>query len=161
MSQPAIQLGHLSDFSKNDRYLLTLRSLSSSAPTERQVVLFRLARQGSDHFYAIESECPHAGGPMKDAELAFGDQATGDIEDIHDDIVAVCPWHGYDFSLTTGESSTGFRACTWSVHVEDNAVVMEGPENSGDWQIVSIEPVSEGGSGPNASRRVLICQRCP
>lgn len=57
----------------------------------------------------------------------------------------------------TGESSTGFRACTWKVVVRQSPaaisigtedlnkmVVMEGPEGSGDWQVVSVDGVSEG-----------------
>lgn len=92
---------------------------------------------------------------MKDSELEYGNQETGDIEDIHDDIVAICPWHGFDFNLVTGESSTGFRACTWRVQVEQESkqVMMEGPENSGDWHVLSIEPVSEGMRSTVRARR--------
>lgn len=92
---PTFSLGPLANFLDNDRYLLTLKKAADSK--ERQVVLFRLARQGKDTFYAIESECPHANGPMIDAELEYGDRDIEDIEDVVDSVVAVCPWHGYDF----------------------------------------------------------------
>ena len=145
-----IELGPLSSFLSHERHLLTLRSLSSTLATERQVVVFRLApRSANDesyHWYAIESECPHAGAPMKDAELVFGDGDIEDMEDMFDEVVAVCPTHSYDFNLRTGESSTGYRACTWRVHVdvEDETVMLDGPEESGDWEVVDCQPVSEG-----------------
>ena len=152
MSTLAVRLGALEDFTSSDRYLLTLLSLSSSQPSERQIVLFRLARMGIDRFYAIESECPHAGGPMLDAEVVAEEPETDDIEELFDNVVAVCPWHSYDFNLITGESSTGFHACTWRAFVDEGpdgtrAVFLEGPESSGDWLVRSIEGVSESELG--------------
>lgn len=140
MSQDSHSLGRLSEYAGHDRYVLTFKNNSSSISEERQIVLFRLARQGKDNFYAIESECPHAGGPMKDAEIEIGD-----IEDFGEEtVIAVCPWHGYDFDLRTGESSTGMVACTWNVSVEDDdKIVMSGPLDPTVWTFISAEPVSE------------------
>lgn len=169
MSTLAVRLGALEDFTSGDRYLLTLLSLSSSQQSERQIVLFRLARMGIDRFYAIESECPHAGGPMLDAEVVAEEPETDDIEDLFDNVVAVCPWHSYDFNLITGESSTGFHACTWRAFVDEGpdgtrAVFLEGPESSGDWLVKSIEGVSEsewdisGNSAPTID--VMLARIC-
>lgn len=133
-------LGHLSDYTSHDRYVLTFKNNSSTLGEERQIVLFRLARQGKNQFYAIESECPHAGAPMKDAELEIGD-----IEDFGEEsVIAVCPWHGYDFDLKTGESSTGMTACTWTVCVgDDGMIIMSGPLDPSVWSFLKSEAVSE------------------
>jgi nitrite reductase (NADH) small subunit len=42
------------------------------------------------HFFAIDSTCPHRGGPLGEGEL----QGTA----------LTCPWHGWQFDLTTGRS---------------------------------------------------------
>lgn len=52
-----------------------------------------------DKFYAIDARCSHEGGPL--------DQ--GDIEELGDKLLIVCPWHSFDFDLKNGESSTGLR----------------------------------------------------
>lgn len=44
-------------------------------------------------YYALDGVCPHAGGPLGDGFL------TG--------TVVTCPWHGWQFDVTTG-------ACTFS-----------------------------------------------
>ncbi|KAK9899114.1 DUF455-domain-containing protein [Cystobasidium minutum MCA 4210] len=141
-------LGPLSKYTAHDRYVLTFKNNASSVSEEREIVLFRLARQGKDNFYAIESECPHAGGPMKDAELEIGD-----IEDFGEEsVIAVCPWHGYDFDLRTGESSTGMKACTWNVSVAGmDQIVMSGPLDPSVWALISAEPVSEAFAEPAPS----------
>ena len=68
----------------------------------------------SGQFYAIDSSCPHEGGPLD----------LGDIEDITGagDLAVICPWHYYDFNLKTGESETGLRTNTYEVRVVDGRV---------------------------------------
>ena len=43
-------------------------------------------------YYAFGAECPHAGGPLDE----------GDVEGN----IVVCPWHGAEFDMTTGEALT-------------------------------------------------------
>ena len=43
-------------------------------------------------FHAIDNECPHRGGPL----------AEGEIEGC----IVTCPWHGWQFDVTSGESIT-------------------------------------------------------
>lgn len=38
---------------------------------------------------AVQSECPHNGGPICEGELSGG--------------ILSCPWHGYNFNVHTGE----------------------------------------------------------
>ncbi|XP_076441288.1 Rieske domain-containing protein-like isoform X2 [Babylonia areolata] len=44
------------------------------------------------HFYALDSFCYHAGGPLHE----------GDIEDLGMDSCVVCPWHKYKICLDNG-----------------------------------------------------------
>jgi nitrite reductase/ring-hydroxylating ferredoxin subunit len=69
--------GSLSAFSASDRL--------AAAVNGTHVVVFKLA--GS--FVATPAICPHAGGPLCDATIE-GESLS-------------CAWHGYNFSLRTGE----------------------------------------------------------
>ncbi|PYM78652.1 MAG: hypothetical protein DME13_28425 [Candidatus Rokuibacteriota bacterium] len=44
---------------------------------------------GSGRFYAVSALCPHEEGPLADGWI------EGDA--------VVCPWHGFDFDLATGQ----------------------------------------------------------
>jgi nitrite reductase (NADH) small subunit len=79
MSEPEgfHRAGSLSAFADSDRF--------SAAVNGKAVVVFKLA--GS--FIATPAICPHAGGPLCDAVL--------DGESLS------CAWHGYNFSLRSGE----------------------------------------------------------
>lgn len=120
------------------RFLVTLRS--KLRPSDyHSIVIFRLASSDANDYqlYAMESTCPHLGADMGHA----------DIEDSDMGLVAVCPWHRYDFDLRTGKSDTGLKACTFSVKVEPSSegstVWVEAP-GAGEWDVVELRPVSEG-----------------
>lgn len=72
----------------------------------RAVVLVRI----DDTVHAIDSTCPHAGGPLGEGEL-YGTQLT-------------CPWHGWAFDVVTGASSVDAASCveTFDVRIEGNDV---------------------------------------
>ncbi|KAI0024002.1 hypothetical protein F4780DRAFT_768981 [Xylariomycetidae sp. FL0641] len=122
---------------------LTSSRYSISLSNGKRLVLFRLPKIDRPHapalqdaegwmYYAMEAECPHAGGPMKDAHI--------DIED--SSYIASCPWHAYDFNVETGESSYGVKACTFPIVLHDGHVTLHFPEAK-DVRLSSIEPVSE------------------
>jgi len=95
--------------------------------------------------YAMEATCPHLGADMSHAE----------IEECDTGLVAVCPWHRYDFDLRTGASETGLKACTYAVNVRrddsgNEAVWVETPENGTKWRLVELRPVSEEFADPPA-----------
>lgn len=46
-----------------------------------------LFRRG-DQIYALDGICPHAGGPLAEGRM------TGEV--------VTCPWHGWQFDVTTG-----------------------------------------------------------
>ncbi|KAJ5145938.1 uncharacterized protein N7515_000502 [Penicillium bovifimosum] len=132
-----INCGKLSDFIQA-RYVVRLT-------TGKKVVLFRLptidktslkANETNDgwSYYAMEAECPHAGGPMADSSVDIEDSAY----------VVSCPWHAYDFNVETGESSVGIKACTFPVDVRGEFLALDFPaEDGGSVGLASVEPVSE------------------
>ncbi|ESK83010.1 rieske [Moniliophthora roreri MCA 2997] len=100
------------------------------------------ARAAQHQLYVMESTCPHLGAEMSHA----------DIEEYEDTMVAVCPWHRYDFDLKTGKSETGLRTCTYPVEViDDNGVekvYMGAPAEGTKWRLVEFRPVSEEFADP-------------
>jgi uncharacterized ferritin-like protein (DUF455 family) len=95
----------------------------------------------------MEAVCPHLGAPLENASIYDIDEE----EDIEDAVI-VCPWHEYDFSLRTGESSTGLKACVFPVEEHDGYVWIQAPLlelNNGNnaetqqWELIEIRPVSE------------------
>ncbi|KAL3455949.1 hypothetical protein BJX64DRAFT_53439 [Aspergillus heterothallicus] len=132
---PNLSLGPLSDLT-HTRYVIHLSD-------GKRLVLFRLPsidtpqgrktkNDSSDgwSYYAMEAECPHAGGPMEDAQVDIEDSAY----------IVSCPWHAYDFNVETGESSVGIKACTFPVDVQGETVTLTYPD---DVSVAKLEPVSE------------------
>ncbi len=65
-------------------------------------------------FYAIENECTHEGGPL----------CEGDI----DGEVVICPWHGAEFNVKTGEvlcPPADNPVKSYKVHLEGNSIKIE------------------------------------
>ncbi|HUJ79178.1 MAG TPA: Rieske 2Fe-2S domain-containing protein [Nitrospiria bacterium] len=64
-------------------------------------------------FYAIRNRCPHEGGPV----------ATGPLKGT----IITCPRHGWQFDLTTGQSTNrgAFSVKTYPVTVHSGAVYVE------------------------------------
>ena len=56
------------------------------AAADREIALFNI----NGAFHAIDNRCPHRDGPLADGVL--------------DGNVVVCPWHGWRFDVTTGQS---------------------------------------------------------
>lgn len=93
-------VGTRSEFSPESRKILTVDG-------EKIVVVMH-----DGEFHALSAVCPHQGGPVgaglvigrvegrvDDAGRYLGDQFSADTIDI------VCPWHGWEFDIRTGESA--------------------------------------------------------
>ena len=76
-----------------------------------EIAVFNVGGQ----FYASGAVCPHEGGPLEDGTL------DGDV--------VICPWHGFDFDLKTGQClvDSDLRVPTYPVKVEGNTVLVETP----------------------------------
>lgn len=66
-------------------------------------------------FYAIDNACPHAGGPLGEGML------TG--------TVVTCPWHGWQFSVVSGqrEGNPNFDVTCCQVRIEGESVQISLP----------------------------------
>jgi nitrite reductase (NADH) small subunit/3-phenylpropionate/trans-cinnamate dioxygenase ferredoxin subunit len=73
------------------------------------IALFQI----SGNFYAIDNTCKHRGGPLGEGELD-GNQVT-------------CPWHGWEYDVTTGECKTtpGVTQAKYNVKVEGDDILIE------------------------------------
>lgn len=88
-----------------------------------EVAVFRI--EGELH--ALANFCPHQGGPLCEGELrgrtTVADNGWGwDYDSTEKQVV--CPWHGWLFDVTTGQSPDDDRyaAPTYDVELEDGAV---------------------------------------
>lgn len=73
---------------------------------DRLVALFNV--DGS--FYALDGVCPHQGGPLGKGKLAG--------------CIVTCPWHGWQFDVTTGQhqASQSIRHQSFAVKVEEGKI---------------------------------------
>ncbi|KAF8063304.1 hypothetical protein FPV67DRAFT_1563433 [Lyophyllum atratum] len=158
-----IQIAPFTDLLSHSRFFLTLRSQQGAY---HSLILFRLTPESTlntkyeenishnevipgtnpmyKQIYVMESSCPHLGADLSHA----------DIEEYESSVVAVCPWHRYDFDLRTGKSETGLKACTYAVEVKADPldgidkVYVETPEDGSGWRLVELRPVSEEFADP-------------
>jgi nitrite reductase (NADH) small subunit len=99
-----IRVGSRADFSDGRRVMVQIDG--------REVVV--LERDG--RFHAFQNVCPHMGGPVGEGiligkvEAVLG--ADGEVlrerfstEEIH----LVCPWHGWEYDIETGECAANRR----------------------------------------------------
>lgn len=126
------------------RHHVTLRHADTNE--YHSVLLYSFAGTEGTDYYCMEATCPHLGAPLENAHV---EHAPDDVEDL----VVVCPWHQYDFSLSTGESSTGLQSCVYGVTVDDGTVYIDTPTPDARWTVVDVRPVSEGASWLTSIRR--------
>jgi nitrite reductase/ring-hydroxylating ferredoxin subunit len=75
----------------------------------RIVALYNVAGK----FYALDGICPHQGGPLGKGELCG--------------TIVTCPWHGFQFDVTTGQHQTSKSLVhpSFPVKVENGQVFVE------------------------------------
>jgi nitrite reductase (NADH) small subunit len=76
---------------------------------ERQIAIFNVEGK----IYALNNVCPHAGGPLGEGEL--------------EGKIVTCPWHAWQFDVTSGDCVTvpQSRQGCFSVRVEADEVIVE------------------------------------
>jgi nitrite reductase/ring-hydroxylating ferredoxin subunit len=92
----------------------------------RSVGVFHTRR---GELYALRNICPHHGAQLCLGKVQStivlneaGEQVLG-----FEDRILRCPWHGYEFDLSTGRSLTApgrWRVRSYDVAIEDGAVVV-------------------------------------
>jgi nitrite reductase/ring-hydroxylating ferredoxin subunit len=76
-------------------------------------------------YYALRNRCPHQGGPLCEGRQAGFLQAETPGEFVytrHGEMLR-CPWHGWEFDITTGRASIDperIRTRNYPVSVETN-----------------------------------------
>ena len=86
---------------------------------ERRIVAHGTEEIGVFHwqgaFYAYQNLCVHQGGPacegliMHKVEDVLGPDRTWHGQKFGDEVHFVCPWHGYEYDLKTGECAADRR----------------------------------------------------
>jgi nitrite reductase/ring-hydroxylating ferredoxin subunit len=75
----------------------------------KQIALFNVEGK----FYAIDNTCKHRGGPLGEGEL--------------DGTSVVCPWHGWEYDVTTGKNldDENVRVGCYAVKLEGDDIIIE------------------------------------
>jgi nitrite reductase/ring-hydroxylating ferredoxin subunit len=106
-----------SDVAEGGRYVVAVRD-------DLHIGIFRFRGV----LYAYENTCPHQGGPVCQGRLVDGVRErldehrnslglTFDKDEPH----IVCPWHGFEYRLTTGEHPGTPRFHLRAFEVSENA----------------------------------------
>jgi nitrite reductase (NADH) small subunit len=108
-------------------------------PGTRKIVSFRDGGAGIGVFnvggrlYAIKNTCPHQGGPLclgpvcGTARAVWPAAGPPQVEWVREGEILRCPWHGWEFELSTGRLVAPLRdrVKTYDVTVEPGADVKE------------------------------------
>lgn len=88
-----------------------------------EVVVFEVEGE----YYAYPNVCPHQSGPVGDGAITGtcraefdGDTLSTDITWQLDDRILNCPWHGWEFELTTGECLSRPGVDLPSIRIDDD-----------------------------------------
>jgi nitrite reductase (NADH) small subunit len=79
-------------------------------------------------YFAIRNRCPHQGGPLCRGRTGrlhaprFADGARPEIDVEPDVAVVKCPWHGWEFDLSTGEAvfGEGVRVAVYRAYLAEH-----------------------------------------
>lgn len=76
---------------------------------DQQIALFKV----KNSYHAIDNICPHQGGPLSQGCIEEG--------------IVMCPWHGWEFDVKTGESPSMPSASVscFPVKVEGDDILIE------------------------------------
>lgn len=85
-------------------------------------------------YYAYNNFCPHQAGPVCEGRISGTRAASFDRSDLEVSLeweregnICNCPWHGWEFDVTTGECLTdaNARLIEYPVREEDGEIVVE------------------------------------
>jgi nitrite reductase/ring-hydroxylating ferredoxin subunit len=80
--------------------------------------------------YAIANYCSHEGAPLCEGYVVgtteFAPDAPGQVRYVREGRIARCPWHNWEFDITTGVNlaDPGKRVRTYQVDVADGQVFL-------------------------------------
>lgn len=85
-------------------------------------------------YYAYTNWCAHQGGPCCEGSLTGTQEASYDRENleveldwVREDEILNCPWHGWEYDVTTGEclSRQKIQLPSYETRIEDGQIVLE------------------------------------
>ncbi len=94
MSEKRFEICSADDLPPGERVITTLDGFS--------VGVFNVGGE----YFALKNDCPHQRAPLCEGKLTgttVSDE-PGEYEWTSDDQIVQCPWHGWEFDITTGES---------------------------------------------------------
>jgi len=104
------------------------------APGEMKVYNFRgrdlaVARTAGDEYFAIRNLCPHQGAPLVRGFLSgtFLPSEVGEFRYGRDSEIVRCPWHRWEFDVTTGKSLHDPESCrvaSYALRVDGDDVLV-------------------------------------
>jgi nitrite reductase (NADH) small subunit len=113
----AHEVGELSEFPEGSHKVVKVGG--------RQIGIFNIRGE----FYGLPNVCPHQTGPLCEGKIVTGtvisNEETGwEPEWIHDGEIMICPWHGLEYHVPTGQCMAfpNIRVRRYEVFVEDDKV---------------------------------------
>ena len=98
MIMKVFRVGEVSDFKNREKKIVII--------DDQEVGIFRI----NDNFFAWKNQCPHQGGPVCQGRLfpLVKENLDSEMQShgrIYDEkkLNIVCPWHGLEFDIETGE----------------------------------------------------------
>jgi nitrite reductase/ring-hydroxylating ferredoxin subunit len=114
----------------------------------RSIGIFKVGGE----FYGLMNKCPHLGGELCKGRLtgALTSDGPGHFEYDPETVLLVCPWHGWEYDVRTGQSYLSpktARARPYQVQVENGGEV--------------IIEIDEGKVGVATGKRVPVREYAP
>ncbi|WP_121823558.1 Rieske (2Fe-2S) protein [Halostella salina] len=94
MTEKRFEICPTSELPPGDRVITTLDGIS--------IGVFNI----DGEYHALKNDCPHQRAPLCEGKLTGTTESTapGQYEWTADGQIVQCPWHGWEFDVTTGES---------------------------------------------------------
>jgi len=77
-------------------------------------------------YYAVSNYCVHQGGPICEGPLSgtLVENEQGELEYDRENKIVSCPWHGWEFDVTSGEHvcRPSYKLPTFDVEVHDGYI---------------------------------------
>ena len=109
-------VARLDDFSRGERRIVRVGG--------REIGVFRTE---AGEFYAIRNRCPHQGGPLCVGRVSprIVSHKPGDYRLDEGSPLLVCPWHGWQYDMQTGQSYVNGdpQARSYAISVEPGGAV--------------------------------------
>lgn len=115
-SQGRYVVAHADELAVGQRKIITVNG--------REIGIFNV----DGTYYALRNRCPHRGAPLcrgRTSSLAISTE-VGQVERIRHGEILKCPWHLWDFDLTTGQAihDPQQRVRAYQVVVEGDEVAL-------------------------------------